>query len=171
VFCISRPYRDALPAVMLLSRHCAIGLYRVTHIASLSGRLTSCHAAITALRHRLVPCFAYRVLVGMSYRLSYYYHGTAPEACTVLRISRPYRDALSAVILLSRHCAIGLYRVTHIASLTGRPIGCHTTITALRHWLVPCYAYRVPVGTPYRLSYYYHGTAPLACTVLRISRP
>jgi len=145
---------------MPLSRHCAIGLYRVTHIASLSGRLTSCHATITALRHRLVPCFAYRVPDGTPYRLSCYYHGTAPLACTVFCISRPCRDALPAVILLSRHCAIGLYRVLHIASLSGRPPSCHATITALRHRLVPCYAYRVPDGTPSQPSYYYHGTAP-----------
>ena len=38
-------------------------------------------------------------------------------------------------MLLSRHCAL---------------VG-----------LVPCYACRVPVGTPYSLSYCYHGIAPL----------
>ena len=92
---------------MLTSRHCAIGLYRVMHIASLSGRLTSCHATITALRHRLVPCYAYRVPIGTPYQLSYYYHGTAPLACTVLRISCPYRDVLSAVILASCPVPIG----------------------------------------------------------------
>ena len=43
-------------------------------------------------------------------------------------VSRPCRDALPIVMLTSRHCAIGLYRVLHIASLTGRPIGCHTAI-------------------------------------------
>ena len=171
MFCISRPCRDVLPAVILLSRHCAIGLYRVMHIASLTGRLTSCHATITALRHRLVPCFAYRVPDGTPYQLSCYYHGTAPLACIVLRISRPYRDALPIVMLPSRHCAIGLYRVMHIASLSGRPTCCHTTITALRHRLVPCFAYRVPIGTPCRLSHRYHGTATKSCTVLCISRP
>jgi len=47
-----------------------------------------------------------------------------------------------------------------VASLSGRPTDCHADITALRHRLVPCYAYRVPVGTPYSLSCRYHGTAP-----------
>ena len=92
---------------MLPSRHCAIGLYRVMHIASLSGRPTGCLAAITALRHWLVPCFAYRVPIGTPYRLSCYYHGTAPLACTVLCISCPYRDVLSAVILASCPVPIG----------------------------------------------------------------
>ena len=70
-------------------------------VASLSGRPIVCHAAITALRPRLVPCYAYRVPVGTPYRLSCRHHGTAPKACTVLCISHPCRDALSAVILLS----------------------------------------------------------------------
>ena len=44
---MSRPCRDALADVMLLSRHCALwGLYRVMHIASLPGRFIGCHAAI-----------------------------------------------------------------------------------------------------------------------------
>ena len=88
---------------MLQSRHCALGgLYRVMHIASLSGRFRGCYAAITALR------------LG---------------ACTVLCKSRPCRDALGVVMLLSRHCALwGLYRVMHIASLPGRSIGCHADI-------------------------------------------
>jgi len=50
-----------------------------------------------------------------------------------------------------------------VASLTGRPTCCHTAITALRHRLVPCFAYRVPDGTSYWLSYCYHvpsGTKP-----------
>ena len=161
---------------MLLSRHCARwGLYRVMHVASLSGRPIVCHIAITALRPvGIVPCYACRVPVGTPYRLSYYYHGTAPKACTVLRISRPYRDALSAVMLLSRHCALwSLYRVKHVATQSGRPISHHAAITVLRpRGLVPCYACRVPVGTPYRQSCSNHGTAPCgACTMLCMSRP
>ena len=136
-----------------------------------TGRDIYCHATVTALRPRLVPCYAYRVPDGTPYRLSCCYHDTAPEACTVLCISRPCRDVLSAIMLLSRLCARGLYRVMHIASLTGCPTDCHAAITALRLRLVPCYAYHVPDGTSYRLSCCYHGTAPEACTVLCISRP
>ena len=64
------------------------------------------------------------------------YHGTAPKACTVLRISRPYRDALPAIMLLSRHCAQGLYRVMHIASLSGRP---PATMLLSRHCAIGLY--------------------------------
>ena len=175
MLCISRPCRDVLSVVILLSRHCALwSLYRFKHIASLSGRLIVSHAALTALRPvELVPCYACRVPVGTPYSQSCRYHGTAPcglyrvmhvaslpgrpvgchititalrpVACTVLCISRPFREALGVVMLLSRHCALGgLYRVMHIASLSGCPISCHITITALR---------------------------PVACTVLCISRP
>ena len=43
-------------------------------------------------------------------------------------------------MLLSRHCALwGLYRVMQVASLPGRPRGCHVAITALR----PVGLYRV----------------------------
>jgi len=103
-----------------------------------------------------------RVPVGTPYSLSYCYHGTAPVACTVLCKSRPCRDALLVVILLLRHCAGGLHCLMQVASLSGRLIVSHAALTALRPVvLVPCYAYRVPAGTPYSLSYYYHGTAPL----------
>ena len=37
-------------------------------VASLSGRPTGHHAAITALRPGLIPCYAYRVPVGTPYR-------------------------------------------------------------------------------------------------------
>ena len=47
-----------------------------------------------------------------------------------------------------------------VASLSGRPTDCHAAITALRHRLVPCFAYRVPDGTPYRLSYWHHVRVP-----------
>ena len=173
------------------------------HVASLSGRPISHHAAITALRSvELVPCYACRVPVGTPYRLSYCYHGTAPlwlvpcYACRV-PVGTPY--SLSYCSHGTAPC--GLYRVMHVASLPGRLIVSHAAITALRPvGLVPCYAYRVPVGTPYSLSYCSHGTAPLwglyrvmhvaslpgrlivslaaitalrpvACTVLCISRP
>ena len=170
VFCISRPCRDALSVVLPLSRHCAHGLYRVLHIASLSGRTFCCLAAITALRPWLVPCFAYRVPVGSPFLLSCRYHGTAPMACTVFCISRPCRVSLSVALPLSRHCAHGLYRVLHIASLSGRTFCCLAAITALLSRLVPCFAYSVPVGTHFLLSCRYHGTAPKACTVLCLSR-
>ena len=58
-------------------------------------------------RQGLVPCYAYRVPVGTPCRLSCCYHGTAPRACTVLCISRPCRDALPAIILLSCPVPIG----------------------------------------------------------------
>ena len=177
---------------------CICLIFHTLNVASLSGRPFCCLATITALRPWLVPCFAYRVPVGTHFLLSCLYHGTAPMACTVFCISRPYRDALSVVLPLSRHCAHGLYRVLHIASLSGRPIDCLAAITAmrlrivpcyacrvlsgrpfcclavitaLRSRLVPCFAYRVPVGTPYRLSCCYHGTAPKDCTMLCLSRP
>ena len=168
---MSRPCRDALFVVLPLSRHCAHGLYRVLHIASLSGRTFCCLATITALRPWLVTCFAYRVPVGSPFLLSCHYHGTAPMACTVFCISCLCRDALSVVLPLSRHCAHGLYRVLHIASLSGRTFCCLATITALRPWLVTCFAYRVPVGMHFLLSCRYHGTAPMACNVFCISRP
>ena len=113
---MSRPCRDTLFVVMPLSRHCAHGLYRVMHIASLSGRPFCCLAAITALRPWLVTCFAYRVPVGTHFLLSCCYHGTTPKACTMLCLSRPCRDALSVVLPLSRHCAKGLYHVMLVAS-------------------------------------------------------
>ena len=145
------------------------------HVASLSGRPIGCHITITALRPRLVPCYAYHGPIGTPYRLSCCYHGTAPcGACTVLSMSRPSRDALSAIMLQSRYCALGgLYRVMHVATLSGRPISHHAAITALRpRGLVPCYACRVPVGTPYSQSCSNHGTAPCgACTMLCMSRP
>ena len=47
----------------------------------------------------------------------------------MLCMSRPCRDALGTVMMLSRHFTLwGLYRVMHIASLSGRPIGCHADI-------------------------------------------
>ena len=134
---------------------CICLIFHTLNVASLSGRPFCCLAAITALCPWLVPCFAYHVPVGAPFLLSCCYHGTAPKACTVLCLSRhfgtqfghiltitvlcprtctmlclsrPCRDALSVVLPLSRHCAHGLYRVLHIASLTGRPIGCHTGI-------------------------------------------
>ena len=132
MLCMSRPCRDALGVVLLLSRHCALwGLYRVMHIASLSGRPTGCHAAITALRPvELVPCYACRVPAGTPYSQSCCSHGTALcGACTVLSISRPCRDALGVVMLLSRHCALwGLYRVICIVSLLGCPTDYYTGI-------------------------------------------
>ena len=143
---MSRPCRDALSVVLPLSRHCAHGLYRVLHITSLSGRTFCCLATITALRPWLVPCFAYRVPVGTHFLLSCRYHGTAPMACTVFCISRPCRVSLSVVLPLSRYCAHGLYRVLHIASLSGLPFCCLAAITALRLRLVPCYACRVISG-------------------------
>ena len=118
-----------------------------------------------------IPHTKYRVPVGTPFLLSCLYHGTAPMACNVFCISRPCRDALSVVLPLSRHCAQGLYRVLHITSLSGRTFCCLATITALRPWLVPCFAYRVPVGTHFLLSCHYHGTAPMACTMLCLSRP
>ncbi len=79
---MSRPCRDALGAVMLLSRHCALGgLYRVMHIASLSGRLRGCYVAITALR----PVGLYRVMhiASLSGR---------PIGCHADILTRPDRD-------------------------------------------------------------------------------
>ena len=150
---------------------CICLIFHTLNVASLSGRPFCCLAAITALRPWLVPCYAYRVPVGTPFLLSCRYHGTAPMACTVFCISRPCRDALSVVLPLSRHCAHGLYRVLHIASLSGLPFCCLAAITVLRPWLVPCFAYRVPVGTHFLLPCRYHGTAPMACTVFCISRP
>ena len=147
---------------------CICLIFHTLNVASLSGRPFCCLATITALRPWLVPCFAYRVPVGTHFLLSCRYHGTAPMACNVFCISRPCRDALFVVLPLSRHSAQGLYRVMHIASLSGRTFCCLAAITALRPWLVPCFAYRVPVGSPFCR---YHGTAPKACTVLCISRP
>ena len=65
-------------------------------------------------------------------------------------VSRPFRMPLQVPLLLSRHCivtALRLWLVPCYAYLT--PSGwwsSHHIVTALRLWLVPCYAYLTPSG-------------------------